>query len=146
MRAALLDWFSAARNRLTLPARQNTTAKQAAGDSAEALAAHTLTQAGLTILERNYRVRHGELDLVAEDGKTLVFVEVRMRREGASTGRFGGASASVGVAKQRRLAKAASYYLTRYRTPPACRFDVVLVGANTHDVAWMKDAFSLEGF
>ncbi len=108
------------------------------GDAAETQALQYLQAAGLRLLERNYRTPGrggGEIDLVmrAPDG-TLVFVEVRRRSEFA----FGGAAASVGAAKQRRIVLAARHYLLRWRTAPPCRFDVVLV----EDVlTWLPAAF-----
>ena len=126
------------------------------GDAGEAQAlAHLLSQ-GLTLVERNYRVargpnaRGGEVDLILrEPDGTLVFVEVRTRRGasqgGGSPGRtaFGGAAASVGVTKQRRLVLAAQHYLQRFKTLPACRFDVVTVegqGAQA-GIEWFRAAF-----
>ncbi len=64
------------------------------GRHAESLAAAFLQQRGLKLVERNYRCRFGEIDLVAREGKTLVFVEVRMR----TSARFGGAAASITAA------------------------------------------------
>ena len=97
------------------------------GDAAEAAARVFLVNAGLRWIESNYRTPGrggGEIDLVmrAPDG-TLVFVEVRHR----STATHGGAGASIGAAKQRRIILAAAHYLLRFASPPPCRFDVVLV-------------------
>lgn len=94
---------------------------------------------GLRLLERNYRTPGrggGEIDLVclAPDG-TLVFVEVRRRTSAA----FGGAAASIGAGKRRRIVQAAQHWLLRYRSPPACRFDVVLVQGD--QVQWLPGAF-----
>ena len=95
--------------------------------------------AGLTLVERNYRTPGrggGEIDLVMrEAGGTLVFVEVRAR---AGT-THGGAAASVGGVKQRRIVLAARHYLMRHRSPPACRFDVVAIDGN--HIEWLKAAF-----
>jgi putative endonuclease len=118
------------------PAGRATT-KQA-GDAAEDLALRYLQAAGLQLLERNYRTPGrggGEIDLIMRglDG-TVVFVEVRSR---ASTG-FGGAAASVGAIKQRRIVFAAHHYLQCLRTPPPCRFDVVLV---EDQITWLQAAF-----
>lgn len=114
------------------------TTKQA-GDAAEALALLHLQRAGLRLLERNYRTPGrggGEIDLImtAPDG-TLVFVEVRQRRSGG----HGGAAASVGATKQRRIVLAAQHYLLRWRAPPPCRFDVVALEAGS--VQWLQGAF-----
>src|SRR5919205_2889526 len=80
------------------------------GARAEELCADLMRAAGLKLIERNWRCRHGEIDLIAEDrGGTLVFAEVRMR----SPGHFGGAAESVTVAKRARLIAAARLYLMR---------------------------------
>ena len=110
-----------------------------AGDAAEAQALRHLQGAGLRLLERNYRTPGrggGEIDLVmqAADG-TLVFVEVRQR---AGSG-HGGAAASVGGTKQRRIVLAARHYLQRWRAPPPCRFDVVAIDGET--LQWFQAAF-----
>ncbi len=112
------------------------------GDGAEARALRHLLGQGLSLVEANYRVaagphaRGGEIDLVmrASDG-TLVFVEVRSRRDA----RHGGAAASIGSAKQRRLVFAARCFLMRYREPPPCRFDVVSVDGE--QLQWLRAAF-----
>lgn len=110
------------------------TAKQLAGEAGEDRALHHLQQHGLELLERNFRCKGGEIDLIMRDGKTLVFVEVRKRADS----RHGGAAASVTVAKQRRLIIAAQLFLQRYRMPPPCRFDVVAIEAGALD--WLKNA------
>jgi putative endonuclease len=115
---------------------------QARGAAGEARAlAHLLGQ-GLTLVQRNYRVargpgaRGGEIDLILrERDGTLVFVEVRVRR--AMT--HGGAAASVGAVKQRRLVFAAQHFLGALRTPPPCRFDVVAIDGER--VEWLRAAF-----
>ena len=109
------------------------------GNAAEDAALAHLLAAGLTLVERNYRTPGrggGEIDLVMrEAGGTLVFVEVRARA--ATT--HGGAAASVGGVKQRRIVLAARHYLMRHRSPPACRFDVVAIDGN--HIEWLKAAF-----
>ena len=106
------------------------------GARAEELCAGLLRRAGLTLLERNWRCRHGEIDLIAEEGDTLVFAEVR-KRSGAA---FGGAGESVTAAKRARLLAAARLYLTR-RPEASCRFDVFLVDGEAPRVQWIRDAF-----
>ena len=109
------------------------------GNAAEDAALAHLLAAGLTLVERNYRTPGrggGEIDLVMrEAGGTLVFVEVRAR---AGT-THGGAAASVGGVKQRRIVLAARHYLMRHRSPPACRFDVVAIDGD--HIEWLKAAF-----
>ena len=112
------------------------------GRSAEELAAHHLEQQGLTISARNYRCRGGEIDLICRDGKTLVFVEVRLRRNAS----FGGASASITRSKQQRIALAAQHYLlANGKTDAPCRFDCLLLNrlSNQH-IEWLRDAFSVD--
>ena len=92
--------------------------------------------AGLLLLERNWRCRFGEIDLIAEDGETVVFAEVRMRR----SFNFGGAGESVTAAKRAKLLAAARLYLAS-RPQAACRFDVFLVEGQAGDVRWVRDAF-----
>ena len=113
-----------------------------AGDAAEARALRHLAAQGLTLVRRNYRVargpgaRAGEVDLILrEPDGTLVFVEVRARR---GTG-HGGAAASVGWRKQRRLVFAAQHYLLALPHPPPCRFDVVAIDGE--HIEWLKAAF-----
>jgi putative endonuclease len=123
---------------MNFPRDMATTTKQA-GDAAEDRALAHLQAAGLRLVTRNYRTPGrggGEIDLVMRDGDgTLVFVEVRRR----ATRSFGGAAASVGSVKQRRIVFAARHYLMRLPAPPPCRFDVVSVEGGTID--WLRAAF-----
>ncbi len=106
------------------------------GAAAEELAARFLQAQGLRIVARNFRCRGGEIDLVAAEGETLVFVEVRLR----GNDRFGGAAASIDARKQARLQLAARAYLTRCAAEPRCRFDAVLMRSlEIQDIAWLKD-------
>jgi putative endonuclease len=107
------------------------------GARAEDLCAELLRAAGLRVVERNWRCRHGEIDLIAEEGGTLVFAEVRLR---SGAGRFGGAAESVTAAKRSRLLAAARLYLMR-RPEAACRFDVFLIDGEPAQVQWIRDAF-----
>lgn len=107
------------------------------GAAAERAARAWLERHGLRLRHANYRCRWGEIDLVMEDGDTLVFVEVRYR----NSARYGGAAASVDAAKQQRLARAAADYLSRLRgRPPASRFDVVALEPGGR-IEWITDAF-----
>lgn len=95
------------------------------GKEYEDLAAAYLEEKGYEILERNFRCRAGEIDLVARQGACLVFVEVKYRK----TGGFGEASLAVDRTKQRRLSRAAAVYLLEKGFSPEtpCRFDVISV-------------------
>ena len=125
----------------TKPARPTPpkpTTKQV-GDAAEEEALRYLLKQGLRMLSRNYRTPGrggGEIDLImhAPDG-TTVFVEVRRR----ASNRHGGAAASVGGIKQRRIIFAARHYLMRLREPPPCRFEVV--GIEPDGVQGLQAAF-----
>lgn len=107
------------------------------GQAAEVAAAEFLTRRGLAILHRNFRCRFGEIDLIARDGDTVVFVEVRMRARGD----FGSAAESITATKRARLVKAAGLYLAGQRKTPRCRFDVVLVSGPEGRIEWIRDAF-----
>ena len=120
------------------PPGQVTTKRR--GDEAEARARRHLEAQGLRWLTGNFRTPGrggGEIDLIMrEPDGTLVFVEVRQR----SRSDFGGAGASVGPLKQRRIVFAARHYLLRLPSPPPCRFDLVLLdGANP--ITWLHGAF-----
>ena len=108
------------------------------GLEGEKLAERFLRARGLELVTRNYRCRHGEIDLVMREGGSLVFVEVRRR----SRSDYGGAAASVDTHKQKRLIAAARHYLAHYAgEPPPCRFDVVAIdGAGAPQ--WLPDAFA----
>jgi len=117
------------------------------GRRAEDLARRHLEALGLQLLERNYRCRAGEIDLVMLDGTTLALVEVRSR----STSAHGGAAATVGARKQQRFIRAARHLLL---TRPefrklAARFDVVAIDAGPDGgppvVRWIRDAFRMRG-
>ncbi|TAK41211.1 MAG: YraN family protein [Betaproteobacteria bacterium] len=108
-----------------------------AGKRAEDLCAQLLRRAGLELLARNWRCRQGEIDLIARDGGTLVFAEVRLRRDA----RFGGAAESVTAAKRARIVAAARCYLAGHREVD-CRFDVLLLDAlDAGRVQWVRNAF-----
>jgi len=107
------------------------------GVAAETLAAAFLRDQGLVIAERNYRCRFGEIDLIAREGATLVFVEVRQRR----TESYGGAAASITAAKRTRLLAAARHYLARQSSVPLCRFDAVLIRGEPPEIEWIRNAF-----
>ena len=108
-----------------------------AGREAEALAERLLTGAGLAIIARNFRCRHGEIDLIAREGDTFVFCEVRLRTSNA----YGGAAESITARKQGRIAAAARYFLTARPEAP-CRFDVLLLQSlDGTRIRWIRNAF-----
>ena len=118
------------------------TRRQRIGQAAEDIAADFLRAKGLEILERNYRRRLGELDLIARERDVLVIVEVRTRASNA----YGGAAASVGIGKQRRLIRAASQLLQQRKdlARMRVRFDVIVVSdmsSESPHVEWLQHAF-----
>ena len=109
-------------------ASKQTTDKQRSGEAAEKLAGIHLSKHGLTFLEKNYHCRHGEIDIIFKDQQTIVFVEVRFRRQST----FGSACASINLRKQRKIVKAAEHYLYKHRLSETVvsRFDVVGITPN----------------
>lgn len=106
------------------------------GASAEVDAARLLLASGYRIVERNFRCRFGELDIVARDGDVLVFVEVRSRADAE----HGAAVAAIGPAKQRQVARVAAFYLAALQPAfAACRFDIVAITGGAPLL--VKDAF-----
>lgn len=116
--------------------------KQKTGEKGEAIAERHLKKKGYKILERNYRTKLGEIDIIAKDKKTIVFVEVKTRR----SWQFGNPKGAVTPAKQRKISMVALQYLKtidRHNTR-AC-FDVVAVTAtrDTPQIEIIKNAFEL---
>jgi len=110
----------------------------------EDAAGRFLRQKGYRILARNYRTRGGELDIVAMDGETLVFVEVKSRR----SERFGGPLEAVDANKRARMTKAAlAYIANELDSTPPCRFDVVGIRSRKDGESYelVRDAFELGG-
>ena len=120
-----------------------TVRRQRLGQEGEDVAAAALEAAGLTVLERRFRCRTGEIDLVAQEADTLVFVEVKTRG-----GRgYGTPAEAVHAAKRARMARVAAVWLQRHGgAPPPCRFDVVEVtgeGNGRLAAHHVRDAFRL---
>jgi putative endonuclease len=117
-----------------------TKARQEFGQRGEELACAELEQRGYVVLERRYRTRAGELDIVARDGDYLVFVEVKARQDRS----FGDPEEAVTLLKQQKMVWMATDYLARSgldNTP--CRFDVVAINTETEPpaVTVIADAF-----
>ncbi|VUD60064.1 hypothetical protein TDB9533_02837 [Thalassocella blandensis] len=107
------------------------------GARAESLARKHLEQHGLRYIERNFRCRQGEIDLIMQDGQTLVFVEVRFRK----SSHYGSAVESITPAKQKKVVTATQLYLQKKKLGEnqAIRFDVV--GVEQNKIEWIKNAF-----
>ena len=108
------------------------------GSASEDIALAHLEEHGLILVDKNVRFKAGEIDLICLDGKELVFVEVRFRKDE----RFGRAAETVTRAKQRKVIKAAALFLQSNRQweNHIMRFDVI--GMNSyHEIEWIKGAF-----
>lgn len=115
------------------------TPRQVAGQRAEDHALAYLEQQGLRLLERNYRCPLGEIDLIMDDGRGVVFVEVRYRRDN----RYGGALESVDRRKQAKLLGTATWFLQERQLDRPSRFDVAALAPSGAGFAinWVRDAF-----
>ncbi len=101
--------------------------RKAVGQRGEALACEFLVKAGYQITARNFFVSHDEIDIIAEDEKYIVFVEVKTRSQTHTAKRFGRPSAAVDYAKQTKLLRAVTEYLRRYHPQKQPRIDVIEV-------------------
>lgn len=112
------------------------------GRRGEAQAEKFLKKAGLKIIARNVHVGYDELDLIAQQGETLVFVEVKTRSSEA----FGRPAAAVNRAKRKKLSRAAIHFLKKRKLrPPYIRFDIVEVIGEKPEIRHIQNAFQLEG-
>lgn len=111
--------------------------KRKTGSGYEDMAAEFLKNEGYEIRCRNYRNRTGEIDIIAKEGRYLVFIEVKFR----SSGDKGGPLAAVGYKKQKTISRVAAYYLLEHGLPDTtpCRFDVV--GITPEKTILIRDAF-----
>lgn len=118
------------------------TSQQVIGEHSEALAYRFLEAQGMRLLHRNFRCKCGEIDLIMQDGTTIVFVEVRTRKNA----RFGTAAESVNRAKQRKLINTAQFFIQRQdpQLRYSYRFDVIAIQGepgNNPDIQWINSAF-----
>ena len=118
--------------------------KREVGNRGEELAVQFLKRKGIKIIERSYRVKAGEIDVIAKDRQTYCFIEVKSR----STDKFGTALEAVDSKKKKRMTRAALWYLqSRRLTESPCRFDVVAIqqdGAEKPKIEWVQNAFEME--
>jgi len=117
--------------------------KNLLGEEGEEAAADFLKSKGLKIIERNFRIRGGEIDIVAKDGSTICFTEVKTRR--SST--YGTAQESVSFFKKNRLIKAGLFYVAKHNlTDTNVRFDVICVtftAAGRPQMDWLQNVFEV---
>ncbi len=111
------------------------------GEAVESAACAYLQASGLQLVEKNYRCRYGEIDLIMLDQNDLIFVEVRYRKNDL----FGGATQSVDAKKRQKIRHTAETFLQQNQAMEfnGCRFDVVAVSGNPTDykIQWIRNAF-----
>lgn len=118
--------------------------KQKIGNQGESLAVQFLRKNGAKIVEKSYRCKAGEIDIIARVKKQLCFIEVKTRNSEL----FGRPEESVDAKKQKQMAKTALWYLQSKKSKDtACRFDVISIQQNGHDdepeIRWIQNAFEL---
>jgi len=116
------------------------TSRKQRGNEAEQQACKHLQAHGLKLLDKNFSIKAGEVDLIMRDNETLVFVEVRYRKNT----NFGGAAASVTPKKQQRIIKASLAYQQKHAPQSSMRFDVVAIEGDNRELNWIRSAF--DGF
>ncbi len=111
------------------------------GDEGEGLAIEFLHKKGYKILEQNYKTPVGEIDIIAADAETLVFIEVKTRK----SIEFGMPFEAVNRVKKRKISNTALLYLKRFREIPSCRFDVVSIyyEKGRPELELIRDAFEV---
>lgn len=107
------------------------------GVQSERQALRFLEAQGLTLVCKNYLCKLGEIDLIMLDGDTLVFIEVRFRKNND----FGGGLASITSGKQKKIIKTAHHYLFQLDDEPYCRFDAIAIDGSNNPPQWIKGAF-----
>ena len=118
------------------------------GSEMEEIAGEYLAAHGVRVLERNFRSREAEIDIVGEQDKTLLFVEVKARRADEKSGK---ASEAVGPAQQKRICRCADYYMYSKKIDPystSIRFDVIAitVTGEKKEILWIRNAFEYVPF
>ncbi len=121
---------------LKLPRLLHPTNSTGAKGEAQALA--YLKAQGLQLICQNYFCRFGEIDIIMSDNDSLVFVEVRYRKNS----HYGGALASITPRKQQKIITTAKHYLSQLSNEPCCRFDVVVINGEDQQLQWITGAFS----
>ncbi len=107
------------------------------GEAKEDLAITFLKQKGCEILDRNFYIRGGEIDIIGKENGCIFFIEVKYRKSEL----YGGAVSAISPQKQRRIAKTALHYIAKKGIPMdyPFRFDVILI--NNNKLTWLKNAF-----
>ena len=115
---------------------------QLSGLKAEIIARNFLIKNGFKLITTNYRTRLGEIDIIMQDKKTLIFVEVRYRKSNS----YANGAESITRSKQKKIIKTALTFLQKYPTYKSYRFDVIAIQPtqNGNEIDWIKDAFQVQ--
>ena len=105
------------------------------GTAYEIIAADYLKQQGVQIIEMNYRISRGEIDIIGKEKDTLIFIEVKYRKNAS----YGHPWEAISVEKQKRICYVAKQYLMKYRWKWQIRFDVISICGS--EIAWFQNAF-----
>ncbi len=126
--------------------RKKSGPKNRLGACAEKWAQQYLESQGLSFIDCNYKAPRGEIDLIMQEGRILVFIEVRLR----STNKYGTAADSINYRKQQRIIHTAQYFLQAEKkwTKAICRFDTICLDKDPdndqkYQVEWLRNAFSV---
>ena len=103
----------------------------------ESLAAEYLEKNGVTILDRNFRYRGGEIDLIGREGDTYIFAEVKYRKNGDA----GAPAEAVDYKKQATISRVADYYRSRFQLTEACSFRFDIISILGEEITWLPNAF-----
>lgn len=116
--------------------------KRVVGSITEGAAADYLERMGVRILEKNFRCRSGEIDLIGQDGEYLVFFEVKYR----STGKYGTSFEAVSYGKQKQICRVSDFYRLKkgLGENTMLRFDVI--GMDGNQIQWIKNAFMYQAY
>ncbi len=118
--------------------------KRTVGGDTEALACRFLRSQGACILEKNYRSKQGEIDIIAKDGRYICFIEVKYRKDT----RYGEPEEAVSFSKRQRICKVSQFYLySKYKSLDLpVRYDVIAISPedNIYTFKWIKNAFDFE--
>lgn len=123
---------------MTTPVKKRRTSSQQKGQGAEQRALDYLKKQGLQLIDQNFTIRGGEIDLIMQEGNTLVFIEVRARRAGSLVHPF----ESITPAKCKHIQLAAQIFMMKKQAHNFhLRFDVIGVNLHNNQIDWLKDAF-----
>lgn len=114
--------------------------KKKIGRLGEDIASNFLEKQGIKILQKNYATKYGEIDLIALENETIIFIEVKLRKNK----KFGSIIESISESKIKKISKAAELFLNEFDTFKECRFDIILIflyNRNSYEVEWLKGEY-----